>query len=231
MTVRDCFDINACGTSDYKPKTLDDCSIIFPSCYDRILTNDETDIDCGGKDCMPCSEGKYCLQDSDCMTLYCSEGKCSIIPNIEEKKQEQPAIKTPKIPYYSYGLFFLILASLILIIFVIMHAHMIVTYYQEHEFKVNLSNYLEKKSMPKIDEEIDLEIKTPEKEKKKLQKEIKKIDEEKRKESAKWLETDSIKVQLPLQKKRQKEAEPSLSELRKKHILDGLKAVYECSYE
>jgi len=226
-TVRDCFDISNCGTYEYMPKTVDDCQTIFPSCYDSILTNDETDIDCGGRNCMPCFEEKYCLQDSDCLTLYCFEGKCAIISVIE-----QPAIKILS-PYYAYGLWILILISFFLVIFLIIQINHFIPYSKENEFNIDLSNYLEKKSRPEnIDKEIDLELNTSKKEKEKLQKKIEKINEEKKKESAKWLEIDSIKIALPLQKeKRQKEAKPGPSELKKRQILKDIKAVYEDSYE
>jgi len=36
----------------------------------------ETDVDCGGCVCDPCSVGKECIEDSDCITGFCNEGKC-----------------------------------------------------------------------------------------------------------------------------------------------------------
>jgi hypothetical protein len=35
-------------------------------CEDAAMDGNETDIDCGGKDCPACEGGKKCLQDTDC---------------------------------------------------------------------------------------------------------------------------------------------------------------------
>ncbi|MFA4945128.1 MAG: hypothetical protein WC789_10570 [Lentisphaeria bacterium] len=36
----------------------------------------ETDVDCGGAKCPPCPNDKYCLDDSDCLSLDCRYGAC-----------------------------------------------------------------------------------------------------------------------------------------------------------
>ena len=38
------------------------------SCYDGILNQDETDVDCGGI-CTACPDGRYCLNDDDCINM------------------------------------------------------------------------------------------------------------------------------------------------------------------
>jgi len=38
------------------------------SCSNRRMDNDETDMDCGGPSCGPCSPGDDCLLDRDCTT-------------------------------------------------------------------------------------------------------------------------------------------------------------------
>ncbi|UJR11991.1 hypothetical protein I4U23_016169 [Adineta vaga] len=37
----------------------------------------ETDIDCGGKKCPPCVNGKHCLVDRDCASEFCKDGRCA----------------------------------------------------------------------------------------------------------------------------------------------------------
>lgn len=51
------------------------------SCSDRLLSEDETDVDCGGANvCKRCDVGQRCLADSDCRlepeTLLCVAGTC-----------------------------------------------------------------------------------------------------------------------------------------------------------
>lgn len=47
------------------------------SCTDLVLNQDETDIDCGGAVCAPCSIGNACIIGSDCLSGDCSnEGLC-----------------------------------------------------------------------------------------------------------------------------------------------------------
>jgi hypothetical protein len=50
------------------------------------MDGDETDVDCGGKDCSPCPQGKHCLSGSDCATgacvdAYCCESSCTDASN------------------------------------------------------------------------------------------------------------------------------------------------------
>ena len=40
-------------------------------CENRALDPMETDVDCGGPDCDPCSNGQTCLAFSDCSSGYC----------------------------------------------------------------------------------------------------------------------------------------------------------------
>lgn len=48
------------------------------SCSDGNKNGYETDVDCGGQTCPPCSNGKNCLVDSDCESGVCDNvtGKC-----------------------------------------------------------------------------------------------------------------------------------------------------------
>jgi hypothetical protein len=50
---------------------------VCSSCEDGLTNAAETDIDCGGPDCGPCSKGDTCLVDSDCkQNLDCVAGTC-----------------------------------------------------------------------------------------------------------------------------------------------------------
>lgn len=47
------------------------------NCMDNTKNGKETDIDCGGGDCVPCSNGNFCIQNSDCQSGSCLEGSCA----------------------------------------------------------------------------------------------------------------------------------------------------------
>ncbi|MSP62234.1 MAG: hypothetical protein EXR72_18255 [Myxococcales bacterium] len=47
------------------------------SCANKTKDGDETDVDCGGKFCVPCALGAKCKDASDCVTKGCSNGVCS----------------------------------------------------------------------------------------------------------------------------------------------------------
>ncbi|MBW2986521.1 hypothetical protein KY333_04080, partial [Candidatus Woesearchaeota archaeon] len=46
-----------------------------PICSNGDRDGDESDVDCGGI-CTGCALGKNCLQNNDCDSLYCADGKC-----------------------------------------------------------------------------------------------------------------------------------------------------------
>ncbi len=48
-----------------------------PTCNDGIKDQDETDVDCGGTLCGPCSGGRLCKSGADCETGTCSSGVCT----------------------------------------------------------------------------------------------------------------------------------------------------------
>lgn len=54
------------------------CAI--PACGDNVKNGKETDIDCGGKDCIPlggyCDMGQHCKLPSDCVSNVCKVGVC-----------------------------------------------------------------------------------------------------------------------------------------------------------
>jgi hypothetical protein len=46
------------------------------SCTDQVLSDDETDVDCGGPDCVPCDSGQGCQIGSDCSSGTCEGDVC-----------------------------------------------------------------------------------------------------------------------------------------------------------
>ncbi len=47
-----------------------------PDCADELVTVDETDLDCGGRTCEPCADGKKCLAGTDCRSAICTNQVC-----------------------------------------------------------------------------------------------------------------------------------------------------------
>lgn len=219
FTSRQCFDVNTCGTSFLKPMTYESCSQVFSHCYDNKITVDETDIDCGGK-CNPCAENNFCLNDEDCQSLYCLNGKCSL--KIEE---EQPAI-IPIGPAYAYGIFMILILSLILIVIIVIQVEKLIPAQQS----VDLSDYIQKARKG------DLAIEDsgiPAIERKEIRKQLKKLDKKQRKEAENLLIIDNMNVQLPSVKHKQQKSESAeeLKKAKKRRILKDIKTVYEYSYE
>ena len=67
------FDLH-CFTRHCDPKSLA-CTHI-KSCFNQIQDQNETDVDCGGKDCPSCPIGADCLLDSDCESDECLSYTC-----------------------------------------------------------------------------------------------------------------------------------------------------------
>jgi len=236
-TIRNCFDINGCNTVNEKPNTIEDCSVVFPDCYDELKDNSETDIDCGGSICMQCQENQNCLKNEDCSTLYCNgEGKG--ICSIETSNNQQPA---PLTADYAYFIFFILAMSSILVAVIINQINREMDSYLKNEFSINLSSYLEKKEKNReneFDTEIDLEVSIPEKQEKRIEKNIQMGEEKRQKEAKKWLDLDGVKVNLPAQlpspkpkfhyaSPKSKKEKEGMDHERKKAILNGLKHSYE----
>ncbi|MEM7157417.1 MAG: hypothetical protein AAF799_31515 [Myxococcota bacterium] len=47
-----------------------------PTCNDGLMNGNETDVDCGGPDCLPCDGGEMCNDDADCESEVCNAGVC-----------------------------------------------------------------------------------------------------------------------------------------------------------
>ncbi|MDO8740235.1 MAG: Ig-like domain-containing protein [Candidatus Woesearchaeota archaeon] len=67
-----CIQTSDCATSLKCKSGI--CKKDLDNCKDAKLSGDETDIDCGGG-CDSCDSGKNCLDNSDCITNYCSPSK------------------------------------------------------------------------------------------------------------------------------------------------------------
>jgi hypothetical protein len=78
----ECLDDTPC---DVTPKTVcinNHCSA--PACKDGLQNGAETDVDCGGSECPPCNDTKYCMGSLDCASGVCqtppaeAKAKCSV---------------------------------------------------------------------------------------------------------------------------------------------------------
>jgi hypothetical protein len=49
---------------------------VSPACANATKDAGETDIDCGGPECNPCSTNKLCMMKSDCISNVCIGNKC-----------------------------------------------------------------------------------------------------------------------------------------------------------
>ncbi len=56
-------------------------SCVSTHCADGVQDADETDTDCGGATCAPCSDGKKCLQGSDCVDRVCNGSHLCAAPS------------------------------------------------------------------------------------------------------------------------------------------------------
>lgn len=57
---------------------VDSNADLSPNCTDGVLSDGETDLDCGGA-CGPCDVGRACLVDVDCQTGSCSSNRCELV--------------------------------------------------------------------------------------------------------------------------------------------------------
>lgn len=55
------------------------------TCDDGVKNQDETDIDCGGRTCDPCPEGRSCERNIDCEEGVCKDGVCDATPQLSGK--------------------------------------------------------------------------------------------------------------------------------------------------
>ena len=60
-------------------------------CSDGVQNGDESDVDCGGGDCLPCSDYATCRSGDDCSSGYCRDGRCQTPPTpcFDEEQGEE----------------------------------------------------------------------------------------------------------------------------------------------
>ena len=65
------------------------------TCTDKVRSQDETDIDCGGTICPKCANNKMCSSNTDCSSGYCKDGTfCAPKPSCTDgiKNQDETDI-------------------------------------------------------------------------------------------------------------------------------------------
>ncbi len=101
IRTRSCWDLKICNTFKDEPLAKEECVYLATcydglmnndesgldcggscppcfTCFDRQLNQDETDIDCGGMLCKKCINDMQCVRDSDCESNYCNpNGVCA----------------------------------------------------------------------------------------------------------------------------------------------------------
>jgi hypothetical protein len=55
-----------------------------PTCTDGIKNGRETDIDCGGSDCVRCAIGRGCVGQADCGSAFCVNNMCQVCTSNEQ---------------------------------------------------------------------------------------------------------------------------------------------------
>lgn len=84
----------AIGHDPFNPLQCINGFCFHPSCYDRQKNGSETDIDCGGYDCLSCKPGQTCSgRKLDCDSLVCTNGVCQA-PTCNDKQRNQGEIGT-----------------------------------------------------------------------------------------------------------------------------------------
>lgn len=68
-----CFEKGAFFVSEPKPQENQSCTY---TCYDGIRNIKETDVDCGGSDCIACPLSGSCNANTDCVSGNCFRGIC-----------------------------------------------------------------------------------------------------------------------------------------------------------
>lgn len=143
ISERRCFDLNSCGTMAEKPAETADCRDVLPYCYDKILNQDESGTDCGGKICIQCALGKACLRDEDCYEGSCIKGKCAI-----ESGAPAPAV-IPASEIVSAILIIFAIAIIIMVMKKLKRRKIIVLVNKKEGIKEEIKKFIPAKSMVK----------------------------------------------------------------------------------
>ncbi len=82
--VEECDD----GNADNSDACTSLCAA--PTCSDELLSGDESDVDCGGATCDGCALGEACAGASDCESLSCTDGACTLPRTCKEILDNNP---------------------------------------------------------------------------------------------------------------------------------------------
>jgi len=63
------------GSASAGPRIRNSTTSCTATCFDSVRNALETDVDCGGPDCVPCTSGQMCAGGSDCENGICN-GRC-----------------------------------------------------------------------------------------------------------------------------------------------------------
>jgi len=55
-----------------------DSLCVAPTCGDGVANGSESDVDCGGADCVLCADLQHCWLNSDCQSAICQNNKCKV---------------------------------------------------------------------------------------------------------------------------------------------------------
>jgi hypothetical protein len=114
ISSRSCYDLNSCGTINEMPAETALCSNVLPYCYDKIINQDESDVDCGGTICDACGLGQACFRDNDCAFGSCINQVCAY-----EQQAGKPApIAMPSLSNFLLGATAIILVAAIIIVLI-----------------------------------------------------------------------------------------------------------------
>jgi hypothetical protein len=75
--------------------------VVTHSCTNFVRDGDESDIDCGGRDCAACGDGRTCNSNADCAsgmcstTSHCQEGAFTVPSNVYAIRGGAAAIVAP----------------------------------------------------------------------------------------------------------------------------------------
>ncbi|HRI71913.1 MAG TPA: hypothetical protein PK156_47095 [Polyangium sp.] len=76
-----CNDVGQCVQCNFNMDCgggglCDNGTCVPPECNDQIRNGNESDIDCGGTQCVPCGVGLGCMAKTDCASKICVNGTC-----------------------------------------------------------------------------------------------------------------------------------------------------------
>ena len=78
-----------------------DPTVTLPLCENGVMDRDESDVDCGGKFCASCSDGKTCNKGRDCSSFACKKGIC--VPRTNAPTAAPTAVPTIPLPLCENG--------------------------------------------------------------------------------------------------------------------------------